>query len=234
LPARFIQMRSADAVRSVAPVYAAGRAAKIDLVTVDAFGTMVELVEPYDRLRAALAARGVQRDREAVAAAFSVEAAYYLPRSHEGRDAASLATLRRDCAGVFLAELEADVDPGEFAPAYVEALEFHPVHGAVAALTHLRSAGFVLACVANWDMSLGAHLATLGLSHLFAAVVTSAEAGAPKPDPRPFRLAIERVGIASARALHIGDSETDREGARATGLAFEPVPLATLPARLGL
>jgi HAD superfamily hydrolase (TIGR01509 family) len=64
--------------------------------------------------------------------------------------------------------------------------------------------------------------------------VTSAEAGAPKPDPRPFRLALEHVGIAPARALHIGDSETDREGARAAGLAFEPAPLATLPDRLGL
>src|SRR5688572_18467060 len=47
-----------------APPHAAGRAAKLDVVTVDAFGTMLELVEPYDRLRAALAARGMKRDRE--------------------------------------------------------------------------------------------------------------------------------------------------------------------------
>jgi putative hydrolase of the HAD superfamily len=209
-------------------------ASAIDLVTVDAFGTLVELVDPYNRLGDALAARGVERDRDAVAAAFAAEAAYYLPRSHEGSDAASLAQLRRDCAAVFLAELGAELDPGEFAPAYVEALEFRPMAGAKPALERLHSAGIALACVGNWDISLVEHLVALGLSSYFSTVVTSAEAGAPKPDPAPFRLALERIGVDASRALHTGDSEADREGAAAAGLAFEPAPLATLPSRLGL
>jgi putative hydrolase of the HAD superfamily len=206
----------------------------LDVVTVDAFGTMLELVEPYDRLRAALAARGMEREREAVRAAFAAEAAYYVERSHEGRDAESLSRLRRECVGVFLAELGADLDAEEFAPAYVGALEFRPLPGAVGALTRLSSAGLALACVGNWDVSLHEHIVDLGLTHFFATVVTSAEAGAPKPDPLPFRLALERVGIAPGRALHIGDSDADRVGAHAAGLAFEPAPLATLPARVGL
>jgi putative hydrolase of the HAD superfamily len=209
-------------------------ASAIDLVTVDAFGTLVELVDPHERLSRALAARGVERDRDAIAAAFAAEAAYYIPRSHEGHDAASLERLRRECVAVFLAELGADLDPEEFAPAYIEALEFRPMAGAKAALEHLRSAGIALACVANWDISLEEHLAALGLSSYFGTVVTSAEAGAPKPDPAPFRLALERIGVDAARALHLGDSEADREGASAAGLAFEPAPLATLPNRLGL
>jgi putative hydrolase of the HAD superfamily len=209
-------------------------ASAIDLVTVDAFGTLVELVDPYDRLGDALAARGFERDRDAVAAAFAAEAAYYLPRSHEGFDAASLAQLRRDCAAVFLAKLGAELDPAEFAPAYVEALEFHPMAGAEPALERLHSAGIALACVGNWDISLEEHLVALGLSSYFGTIVTSAEAGAPKPDPAPFRLALERIGVDAIRALHIGDSEADREGAAAAGLAFEPAPLATLPSRLGL
>ena len=209
-------------------------ASAIDLVTVDAFGTLVELVDPYDRLGDALAARGVERDRDSVAAAFAAEAAYYLPRSHEGFDAPSLARLRRDCAGVFLAELGAELDPGEFAPAYVEALEFRPMAGAKPALERLRSAGLALACVGNWDISLEEHLVALGLAGYFGTVVTSAEAGAPKPDPAPFRLALERIGVDASRALHTGDSEADREGAAAAGVAFEPAPLATLPSRLGL
>ena len=207
---------------------------ELDLVTVDAFGTMLELVEPYDRLRTALAARGVEREPNAVRTAFAAEAAYYVPRSHEGRDAHSLSRLRRDCVAVFLAEVGADLDPADFVPAYVEALEFRPLPGAVAALARLRSSGLALACVTNWDVSLHEHLADLGLADFFATVVTSAEAGAPKPDPRPFRLALEHVGVAPRRALHVGDSDADQAGAKAAGLAFEPAPLATLPARVGL
>jgi putative hydrolase of the HAD superfamily len=209
-------------------------ASAVDLVTVDAFGTLVELVDPYDRLGAALAARGVKRDRDAVAAAFAAEAAYYIPRSYEGYDAASLARLRRECVAVFLAELGAELDPGEFSPTYVEALEFRPMAGAKAGLERLRSAGIALACVGNWDISLAGHLAAIGLSSYFGTVVTSAEARAAKPDPAPFRLALDRMGMHASRALHIGDSEADREGASAAGLAFEPAPLATLPSRLGL
>jgi putative hydrolase of the HAD superfamily len=209
-------------------------ASEFDLVTVDAFGTLVELVDPHDRLGDALAARGIERDREAVAVAFAAEAAYYVPRSHEGYDPASLAQLRRECVAVFLGELGAELDPEEFVPAYVGALEFRPVAGAKAALGCLRAAGIALACVGNWDISLEEQLVPLGLSSYFGVVVTSAEAGAPKPDSAPFRLALDRVGVEAGRALHIGDSETDREGASAAGLAFEPAPLATLPSRLGL
>jgi len=209
-------------------------ASELDLVTVDAFGTLVELVDPYDRLGDELAARGIERDRDAIAAAFASEAAYYIPRSHEGHDAASLVQLRRECVAVFLDELGAELDPEEFVPAYVGALEFRPMAGAKAALERLRAAGLALACVGNWDISLEEHLAPLGLSSYFGTVVTSAEAGAPKPDPAPFRLALDRIGVEARRTLHIGDSETDREGAAAAGLAFEPAPLATLPSRLGL
>jgi putative hydrolase of the HAD superfamily len=206
----------------------------VDAVTVDVFGTLVELREPYDRLGDALAQRGVERSRGDVARAFAAEVAYYLPRAHEGRDEETLRRLRRDCAGVFLGEVGADLDPAEFAPAFVGALEFHVLPGTRGALEHLRAAGLTLACVGNWDVSLPEHLKSVGLAGFFAAVVSSADAGAPKPDPRPFRLALARVEIEPDRALHVGDSDADRDGAVAAGLAFEPAPLATLPGRLGL
>lgn len=206
----------------------------LDGVTVDAFGTLVELRDPVRPLHAALAKHGVERDDDAISRAFAAEVAYYLPRSLEGRDEASLAKLRRDCAAVFLTELDAELDPAEFAPAFVAALEFRPVRGALAALDRLREAGLSLACVANWDCTLSAHLARLGVADRFAAIVSSADAGVEKPDPGIFLVALSRLGIDPGRALHVGDDEVDREGALAAGLAFEPVPLATLPARLGL
>jgi putative hydrolase of the HAD superfamily len=207
-------------------------AADLDAVTIDAYGTLVTVRDPIPGLRRALRARGVERTPEQVAAAFAAEARYYRDRSHEGADEASLALLRRDCAAVFLDAVEADVDPKEFARPYVEALEFEPMPGAVDAVSELERLGLRLAVVSNWDVALTGYLEQLGLAPRFDAVVTSAEAGAPKPDPRIFRLALERLGVRPERALHVGDSEADEEGARAAGMAFAPAPLADLPARL--
>ena len=183
---------------------------------------------------AALAEHGARRDEPAVRRAFAAEVAHYVPRAHIGRDERSLAGLRKECAGVFLREVEADLDPAEFAPAFVGALRFRSIEGVPASLDRLRRAGLALACISNWDVSLADALAEAGLADRFAAIVSSAEAGAPKPDPRIFELALAALGAEPAEAVHVGDGAVDREGARAAGLAFEPTPLATLPARLGL
>lgn len=210
----------------------------LDAVTVDAFGTMVELGDAVGRLRRELAARGIAREEDAVARAFAAEAEYYVRNSLRGRDDESLAALRRDCVEVFLAqlgELEAPLDPADFVPTYIAALDFRAIAGTADALAALRAAGLRLACVGNWDCTLPAVLAEIGLAEYFDTVVSSAAAGVEKPDPAIFALALSRLGgVRPERALHIGDSPSDRDGAAAAGLAFEPVPLVTLPARLGL
>jgi HAD superfamily hydrolase (TIGR01509 family) len=104
--------------------------------------------------------------------------------------------------------------------------------GAVDAVLALERLDLRLAVVSNWDVALHGYLEELALADHFATVVTSAEAGAPKPDPRIFELALGRLRVPPERALHIGDSEADEEGARAAGMAFAPAPLADLPARL--
>jgi putative hydrolase of the HAD superfamily len=206
----------------------------LDAVTVDAMGTLVELDEPVDRLREALRRWNVERDREEVAAAFQREVAFYLEHKLEAQDAASLAELRRRCAAEFLEGARADIDPGEFSPAFVESMVFSPVDEAVPALERLRAAGLALACVSDWDIGLEEQLAKVGLDQFFDTVLTSAEAGAPKPQARIFEEALRRLGVRPERAVHVGDAEGDRQGAKAAGLAFEPVPLATVPERLGL
>jgi putative hydrolase of the HAD superfamily len=209
-------------------------ASDLDAVTVDAMGTLVELHEPVDRLARALQDRGVERSRERVAEAFRKEVGYYLEHKLSARDPASLAGLRRECARVFLEAAGADLDPADFSPAFVEAMVFRPLDGAVPALERLRAAGLSLACVSDWDIGLGEQLAKVGLDHLFDFVLTSAEAGAPKPEPALFLEALSRLRVEPRRAVHVGDGDTDRDGAGAAGLGFEPVPLATVPERLGL
>jgi HAD superfamily hydrolase (TIGR01509 family) len=209
-------------------------ASDLDAVTVDAMGTLVELHEPVERLARALQDRGIERSREHVAEAFRKEVDYYLLHKLSATDSASLAALRRECARVFLETAGADLDPAEFSPAFVAAMVFRPLDGAVAAVERLRAAGLSLACVSDWDIGLREQLAKVGLDHLFDVVLTSGEAGAPKPQPALFREALSRLRVEPGRAVHVGDGDTDRDGAGAAGLAFEPVPLATVPERLGL
>ncbi len=211
-----------------------GRVARLDAVTVDGFGTLLALEDPTERLTNALRAVGIDRSPGEVAAAFRAEAAYYRPRSHEGRDPVSLEALRVECVGIFLAHLAADLEPRSFVVSFVDSIVFRPADGALAAVDRLRAAGLALACVANWDIGLHEHLDRLGLTGRFAAVVTSADARVAKPDPAIFTLALERLGVPAERALHVGDEDVDRDGAAAAGLEFEPAPLVTLPERLDL
>ena len=202
------------------------RFAELDAVTVDGYGTLLRLTDPVPALRGALAGRGVERSAEEIASAFRAEVAYYRPRSHEGRDPASLAALRRDCAGVFLAELGSPLPAEEFVDPFIASLVFEPVPGAAEAIGRLRGHGLRLGVVANWDCALPGHLEALGLLDPFDTVVTSARAGVAKPDPAIFELALRELGVAPGRALHVGDEDCDEEGALAAGLAFAPAPLS--------
>jgi len=204
----------------------------VEAVTVDAYGTLVTLSDPVPALRSALAVQGIERDQEAVERAFREEIEYYVKRSHEGRDEATLALLRRDCAAVFLAAADAGLDPDAFAPAFLDALSFLPVDGAVDACRALAAAGMKIAVVSNWDVGLHEHLRALGLDSLVDTVVTSAEAGAPKPSPAIFELALSRLGTRADRVVHVGDDAADAEGARAAGIRFEPAPLRDAAARI--
>ncbi|HXG62783.1 MAG TPA: HAD-IA family hydrolase [Planctomycetota bacterium] len=90
---------------------------------------------------------------------------------------------------------------------------------AVPTLRELRARGLRLGIVSNWDTRLRRIAEGHGLDRLVDFLVISAEAGARKPDPRIFREALARAGVAAAEALHVGDlADEDVEGALAAGL----------------
>lgn len=192
------------------------------MVTIDAFGTLVELRDPVGSLARLLPAH----EPAAIEQAFRAEAAYYVEHSHRS----GLTELYAECAALFNETLGSELAP----EAYVAALdaEYAVLPGVPEALARLRSLGIELAVVGNWDLRLPEHVDRLGLTPFFSAVVSSASAGAAKPDPRPFRAALELVGVRPERALHVGDSPADEDGARAAGLRFLPAPLTTVPERL--
>jgi HAD superfamily hydrolase (TIGR01509 family) len=203
-------------------------AAALDGVTIDAYGTLVTLVDPVPALTAALASRGVERARDAVAHAFRVEVAHYTAHSAEGHDEAGLAQLQRDCAEVFLEAVGATLDAGEFAPVYAAAMRFDVLPGVVPALERLRSLGLELAVVANWDLTLHRLLDESGLARHFHTIVHASG----KPAPDGLLRALAQLQIDPARALHIGDDEVDELAASAAGVRFLHAPLAVAVATL--
>ena len=119
--------------------------------------------------------------------------------------------------------------PGMCTPFWSKALALREAERLCRAL---RAHGLRLAVVSNWDVGLHEHLAALGVGGLVDAVVTSAEAGAPKPAPAVWRIALARLGAEPEETVHVGDSDADAEGARAAGVRFEPAPLDRAAARI--
>lgn len=199
----------------------------LDCVTVDASGTLVVLDDPVSHLRLALREHGIEKEPPEIAAAFRAEVGHYSARAVEGRDAGSVAQIRRECCGVFLNELGLGLDPDAFLPDFIASYRFRVEDGAKETLEKLRAHGLRIAVVSNWDCSLSETLDQLGLSELVDLAVASALVGAAKPDPKIFRYALERLSAEASRSLHVGDEESDRAGALATGMRFAPAPLAT-------
>ena len=205
------------------------RFADIDAVTVDGYGTLLQLDDPIGRLQAALAARGVDRTAAEIRDAFLAEVAHYKPRSLRGGTPAGLLELRHECVEVFLdaAGAHEQIEPASFLDAFIGALVFEELPGARATLEDLRSRGIPLAMVSNWDCALEEQVERAGLAHLFETVVASAVVGIEKPDPGIFHVALERLGVAAGRTVHIGDEPNDEVGAAAAGVRFAPAPIAT-------
>ena len=204
------------------------KAAEVDAVTLDAYGTLVMLADPIPALSEALAERGAARSREAVLAGFRDEVAYYRAHTSEGYDQEGLSRLQQDCARVFLESVGADLDPAEFAPVYVNAMHFEVLDGVRGSLEWLQALGLELGVVANWDLSLRELLTEAGLSEYFAVIVHAAA----KPAPDGFLRAIDELGVEAGRILHIGDDEVDETAAHAAGVRFLPAPVSAAVAAL--
>lgn len=87
------------------------------------------------------------------------------------------------------------------------------------AFERLRGRGIRLGLISNWDNRLVGLMRGLDLSPLLDAVISSADVGLHKPDPRIFELACARVGVAPEAAAHVGDHQyADVLGAQTAGM----------------
>lgn len=156
----------------------------------------------------------------------------HTPQLVDGQDAAiavrggrAMLQLGFERLGLADAQLEARIDEGyqPLLKAYetdvATRTSFYP--GAIEAVSELRVMGYLTAICTNKPE----HLAEMVMQDLAARDLFDALIGADtlpvrKPDPAPYRAAVERAGGEVAGSLLVGDTVTDQITARAAEVPF--------------
>jgi putative hydrolase of the HAD superfamily len=87
------------------------------------------------------------------------------------------------------------------------------------ALERLASEGYTLGLISNFEAWLDDLLVDLGVRERFAVRVISGIEGVEKPDPRIYRLALDRAGMEPREAAYVGDNlEFDVDPSAALGM----------------
>lgn len=95
--------------------------------------------------------------------------------------------------------------------------ELEPWPEACGVLGALRREGLALGIVTNCSETLGAEAAVCtGVA--FDVVVTAERAGFYKPDPQPYRMALDELGVAADACLFVAGSAYDLFGTHRVGL----------------
>ena len=86
-------------------------------------------------------------------------------------------------------------------------------------LSSLRSKGYSLVVLSNWESRLNQTLRELNLTNLFDMIFISTEIGLAKPDPDAFKLILSTLQVEANQVLHVGDSyEADYMAAKQLGI----------------
>ncbi|WP_171210455.1 HAD-IA family hydrolase [Ruegeria sp. HKCCA5426] len=105
--------------------------------------------------------------------------------------------------------------------AYAQAIDTHThfYPGAIDAVEALKVAGYGVGICTNKPEALADQLLTqMGVREQFASLVGADTLPVRKPDPEPLREAARRAGGHPDLCVLIGDSDTDRNTARAAGV----------------
>jgi putative hydrolase of the HAD superfamily len=200
-------------------------------VLFDAVGTLLHLREPVGETYARSArSHGVTVAADALQAAFPRALRAMPPMVFPGLAPDRRHTAERDwwravvratfrAAGVAERPTEIDGCFEELFTYYAGAAGWRAADGATDVLRALRARGLRTGVVSNFDHRLPALLAALGLAPLLDVVVLPADAGAAKPDPGIFAVALERLQVGAAEAAYVGDdADDDIAGAERAGL----------------
>ena len=113
-----------------------------------------------------------------------------------------------DVYGIFLRDLQIRDPDGLADRLYAEFTDlanYRLFEDVPSVLDRLAGAGLVLGVVSNFEEWLERLLEELGVLGRFEVRVISGAEGMEKPDPRIFRLALERAGVGPEHAVYVGD-----------------------------
>lgn len=194
----------------------------IETLFLDAGGVLV--FPNWERISETLARHGLVADPDAISrsdppAKFALDQAHLTRSTTDAQRGGPYMTLLLDYSRVA-------ASPARDA-ALEELYAYHAQHNlweyvpedVVPALERLSALGLRLVVVSNSNGRLQPLFERLGLMRFFHTVCDSRVEGAEKPDPRFFRLVLERAGARPETTLHVGDLyHVDVVGARASGL----------------
>ncbi|MDK4716364.1 HAD family phosphatase [Rhizobium sp. CNPSo 4039] len=108
----------------------------------------------------------------------------------------------------------------EIVEAYIErTAELQPIAGAPETVLALAEAGLVQCAVSNSSRRIvEANLKAMGLDRAMAFAIGREDVVHGKPDPEPYRLACERLGLDASHVLAVEDSIVGAASARAAGM----------------
>ena len=113
------------------------------------------------------------------------------------------------------------------------AVELEPLPGLLEFMEEAKDRGLSLALVTNApEQNVEAILLALGLGEFFDEVVLSDEVGPVKPDPAPYRAALEKLGVAPEEALAFEDSTSGISSSVAAGIPTVGIASTQVPERL--
>ena len=185
----------------------------ITAIAFDIYGTLCEIREPCNPYGQLFESLGIDR-RAGARAAMTTDC-----------DIPTLAAQLAPGAACDLAPIEAGVR--------VEAASVALFPDVPEALAALRARGLRLAVISNLAPPYGPPVRRL-LAPWIDTCIFSFEVGHAKPDGAIFQLACERLGIAPARALMVGDNpKHDVAGAQAAGIQALQIQRAPQPGREG-
>jgi putative hydrolase of the HAD superfamily len=178
-------------------------------------------------VREVLAEAGHHRDMAAIDELIPLVDAYYEDRYREDdtfwTDECETSAVWVGMYSLLCRKLDIDADAETLARRVYDEFghpgRWAPYDDVVPALERLVAQDIRVGLISNWDRRLPGLIAGLGLCDLIETVVSSADVGFHKPDPRIFDLACARLGVDPSHAAHVGDHMyADVTGATALGM----------------
>jgi putative hydrolase of the HAD superfamily len=202
---------------------------KYQLICFDAGFT---LIQPRRDMAASLAAiiadEGLTPTEDALRHAWNLAdrwfwEEYHRPDNTSWRSDAAIQQTWRQYHALMLRELGVDDHEYRLADAVIAShytvANWELYSDVLPTLDALHNAQVRLGIVSDWDSNLPSILDGLHIAHYFDFALASAAAGAAKPDPAFYRMALRAAHVEPHQAVMVGDSyRADVLGARAAGM----------------